>query len=85
MEKPEINQDPEFLKYVYKLNDGIELSDETLLDAVIAAGTDKTGGSRAINILAASDLPGRNLVNVVARISSAGLKTRLVTLREEKP
>lgn len=65
--------------------DGEALTGETLLTAARAAGRDKAGAERAINILAAAELPGRDLVNIVARLSGQGLQTKLVTLRDAKP
>jgi len=64
--------------------DGEALNSETLLSVAKAAGTDKAGAARAINILAAAELPGRDLVNVVAKLSAEGLQTKLVTLRDAK-
>ena len=65
--------------------DGETLTDGTFVEVATNASERKDGTKNAINILAAAALPGRDLVEVIGRLSAAGLKVRLVTVRDAKP
>jgi len=65
--------------------DGGAVMDGTLVEVATNASEGKGGTKNAINILAEANLPGRDLVAVIGRLSAAGLQVKLVTLRDAKP